>query len=79
MDNPMLAKSVQCRLCGTVESITMPVNSFMAWQSGELIQNAMPFLSIAQREMLVSQTCDDCWKEMFGDDEDDFQENWTSN
>tara|TARA_B100000287_G_scaffold197385_1_gene186497 strand:+ start:268 stop:498 length:231 start_codon:yes stop_codon:yes gene_type:complete len=70
MDNPMVSKSVECRLCGAVESIVMPVSSFLAWQGGEFIQDAMPFLSSSQREMLISQTCDDCWTNLFGEDEE---------
>jgi len=29
--------------------------------------------------MLISQTCDDCWTEMFGEPEDEFEENWVNN
>ena len=79
MDNPMTSKTVECRLCGSPQQIVAPVSSFMAWHSGEYVQNAFPLLSAGDREMLISQTCDKCWKDMFGDDEDDFQENWTNN
>ena len=33
--------------------------------SGELIQDALPYLSASEREMLISGTCDDCWQKMF--------------
>jgi hypothetical protein len=50
----------------------------MAWQSGEYIQDALPMLNAGEREMLISQTCNDCWADLFGEPEDDFQENWVN-
>jgi hypothetical protein len=37
------------------------------WKLGEMIQDAMPYLSSAERELLISRTCDDCWKELYPD------------
>jgi len=51
----------------------------MAWESGVLIQEALPMLNAGQREMLISGTCDDCWTEMFGEPEDEFEENFINN
>ena len=50
----------------------MPVAGLKAWEDGELIQDALPNLTADQRELLISGTCDDCWKTMFGtvDDEE---------
>jgi hypothetical protein len=35
-------------------------------------------LSSGQREMLMSQTCDSCWIEMFGEPEDGFDNSWNN-
>jgi len=79
MDNPMVTKTVTCRCCGVDQTLSAPVTAFMAWETGEYIQDALPMLSAGQREMLISGTCDDCWKEMFGEPEDEFEENWVNN
>lgn len=79
MDNPVTTKLAVCYRCGVGQTITAPVTAFMAWESGVLIQEALPMLNAGQREMLISQTCDDCWTEMFGESEDDFEENWVNN
>lgn len=43
-----------------------------AWKRGELIQNAFPMLSPADREFLMSGITPEEWDEMFSDE--DFQE-----
>ena len=78
MDNPITIKTVACQHCGTSETISAPVTAFMAWESGDFIQDALPMLTAGEREMLISQTCDSCWTEIFGDAEDEFQENWVN-
>ena len=62
--------AVPCRLCQEVTDLTVNVEGFVNWQAGELIQKALPELSADQRELLISGTCDKCWNEMFGSDEE---------
>jgi hypothetical protein len=38
------------------------------WEGGELIQNAMPYVSAGDRELMISGTCGPCFDEMFGDE-----------
>lgn len=59
--------NVECRMCGQLVPVEFDSEDFYRWQDGELIQNAMPYLNDAEREMLISQTCDDCWKNLFSD------------
>lgn len=61
---------VACRCCGGVYCLEVNTEGFACWQSGELIQNALPELSAEDRELLISKTCDTCWKDLFGDDEE---------
>tara|TARA_R100000008_G_scaffold46021_1_gene27091 strand:+ start:343 stop:582 length:240 start_codon:yes stop_codon:yes gene_type:complete len=79
MDNPIVSLTAACRLCRCEQKITAPVSGWLAWQNGELIQEALPMLSPSERELLISGTCDDCWTEMFGEPEDEFEENFINN
>tara|TARA_R110000772_G_scaffold214071_1_gene324641 strand:+ start:332 stop:571 length:240 start_codon:yes stop_codon:yes gene_type:complete len=79
MDNPIISKNVTCQHCGTTQTITVPIANFLAWENGEFAQDAMYMLTSGEREMLISQTCDDCWIEFFGEPENEFQENWANN
>lgn len=63
--------AVQCRMCHEVHFIDVPIDGFVAWQSGELIQDALPELSADQRELLISGTCGMCWDDMFGSSDED--------
>ncbi len=62
--------AVPCRLCDQETDLTVNVEGFLAWQNGELIQNALPELDADQRELLISGTCPTCWDEMFPSDEE---------
>ncbi len=62
--------AVPCRLCKEVTDLTVNIEGFVAWQGGKLIQDALPELSADQRELLISGTCDKCWNELFGSDEE---------
>jgi hypothetical protein len=42
-----------------------------SWKRGELIQNAMPNLTAAEREFIKTGVTDEEWKDMFGEVEED--------
>lgn len=55
-----------CLKCGKL--IIFRVNSidFVNWQNNNyLIQNAFPYLNKANREILISGICNDCFNNMF--------------
>ena len=79
MDKPITTVTAICRQCYREQQITAPVVNFVAWENGELIQNALPMLNADEREMLISQTCGGCWEEMFGEPEDEFDNSWEDN
>ena len=60
-----------CRLCGTTHTMTVCIDDYFDWQNGEHIQSTMPYLKPAERELLISQTCQDCWDKMFGQEEEE--------
>ena len=65
MNNTIILE-VACPVCGKVSEISVEVNDYIDWQNGKLTQNAFPYLSASEREMLISGVCEDCWNEMFG-------------
>lgn len=56
---------VQCNCCGDIHTLNFEKEDFIEWKNGKLIQNAMPYLSAEQRELLISKTCPICWDRMF--------------
>ena len=55
---------VTCRICGATHTMTVCIDDYFDWQNGEHIQRAMPYLTPGERELLKSQTCQDCWDKM---------------
>lgn len=37
----------------------------LKWRKGDLIQNALPYLTEDEREIMISGMCPICWKETF--------------
>ena len=58
--------TVVCHRCSDAHVMLVNNADVAEWQLGKYIQDAMPYLSADERELLISQTCDKCWKEMFG-------------
>ncbi len=44
---------------------------FEAWQNGALIQDAMPQLSVSDREFLINGVTDAEWRQTFGEEDED--------
>lgn len=50
-------------------------NGFRLWQyHGVLIQNALPFLTAGQREILMTGVSDECWDALFPDEGEELEE-----
>lgn len=60
-----------CMFCGHRNKVMVSQTAYNAWRAGETIQKAMPELTAAQREMLISGTCSKCWDDNMKDDDDD--------
>ena len=64
-----------CKYCGITYQILADRDDLDSWMNGEgYIQDVLAYLSPAERELLISGTCDNCWKSMFGDDDDDLDD-----
>ena len=79
MSRELVEKTIECEYCKKSYSFEVRENGFEAYENGEYIQDALPMLTAGEREMLISQTCDSCWAELFGENEDESQENWINN
>lgn len=53
---------VKCRICGTEYKIECYAKDYADWQKDKLIQDAFPYLSRDDRELLQTRTCGNCWE-----------------
>jgi len=60
-----------CPFCGRAHEVEVNEMDYLDWQDGELAQNAFPYLSADEREMLITGICPSCWTGMFGGEEDE--------
>jgi len=66
---------VTCKHCGVTYQILANRNDIDSWMDGNgYIQDVLGYLSAAERELLISGTCDNCWKNMFGSDDEENDE-----
>jgi hypothetical protein len=67
-DNSELnAFTVDCKYCGVQHVIILPEIDIYKWAvEGELIQNAFPYLCADVRELMISNTCGECWDKFYG-------------
>lgn len=64
-----LAVTTRCKFCRRDTVVLVDEAGYNAWRGGELIQHALPELSITQREQLISGTCQPCWDAIFAEPE----------
>ena len=59
---------ITCPFCGADHAVEVNLAGFEAWQNGELIQRALPELSLAEREQLASGLCPNCQAKVSGEE-----------
>jgi len=59
----------QCPFCGHAHEVEVNEADYLDWQDGVLAQDAFPYLSADEREMLISGIDSECWEKMFGGEE----------
>ena len=70
---PLVANKLwaTCNLCKGQTEMMVNINDYAAWEDdrgkpeGLLIQDAMPYLTADEREVLISGTCGECFDNMF--------------
>lgn len=68
----MFVINTTCPFCGKTTPVQIRrVADYNAWQNGALAQDAFPYLSADEREMLISGICPKCWERTFDEEEDE--------
>ena len=65
----------QCIKCTRTETVLVKKTDLIAWKQGEYIQNAMPYLTVDERELLISGICGECFDNMFPDEDEENYDN----
>lgn len=60
---------VICRECSKRYEFEISREDYYDWKAGKYVQDAFPYLTDDQRELLVSQTCGPCFDEMFPEED----------
>lgn len=60
-----------CPFCGSVSSVSVEKGDYLNWQAGMMAQDAFPYLSAEEREMLISGICPSCWNDTFNSEEEE--------
>lgn len=55
-----------CPFCGHAHGVFVNELDYWDWQDGALAQDAFPYLSADDRELLISGICPTCWEKTFG-------------
>lgn len=64
-----------CPFCGTENEIKVNMVDYWEWvNEGKLVQNAFPYLSADEREMLISGICPKCWESTFSSSDEEEEE-----
>lgn len=60
---------VQCKMCGKDHELKVYEEDYREYTSSNRrhIQEIFPYLTPAERELLISFTCEECWHKMFDD------------
>jgi len=57
-----------CNKCKDQVEMAVNVDDYTSWENGALIQDAMPYLSAGEREVLISGVCGPCFDNLFGEE-----------
>lgn len=67
----------ECPICHHANKVMVNEEDYLAWAfDGELAQNAFPYLTTDEREMLMSGICPKCWAQTFGDEDKEDPKDW---
>ena len=59
-----------CPFCGEYHEVMVSEADYAAWQGGELAQDAFPYLTADEREILISGICPKCWADTCGGEDE---------
>ena len=58
-------------IMGDAHHIDVKMIDLAAYEDGALIQDAFPYLTLGQRELMLTGLTEDMWNEMFPNDEEE--------
>jgi len=62
---------IKCVKCGTIHALGVKTYDWVEYKNGDvLIQNAFPYLNAGERELILTGICDNCFNQMFKDDDE---------
>jgi hypothetical protein len=56
-----------CKQCGQVQDLPVTEGHILRWKTGSLAQRVFHFLSVDQRELIISGICGPCFDNLFMD------------
>lgn len=56
----VVSVELSCRFCGRVFIIHIDVNDLEKYKNGANVQDAFPYLTADERELIISNTCGKC-------------------
>ena len=62
---------VHCVQCGQLCEVAAYKSDIVEWQNGKYAEDAFPYLTADERELLISRTCPDCWDRMFPEESEE--------
>ena len=62
--------TTKCPICKETSEVEVSVEGLAQYKAGALIQDALPELSVDDREKLITGI-DDCWDSLFPDEEEE--------
>jgi len=57
---------ISCNICGIVYHLFVHSDDIERYGQGDLVQDAFPYLSANERELIISHTCGSCFDKIFG-------------
>ena len=66
----LMKSTVRCIVCDDTFDIMVDPNDLNRWAEGELIQDALEYITEDESELLLSGTCGSCWETLFPDTEE---------
>lgn len=57
----MLRLLLECRLCRRTFTVECNGEDYQAWLDGALAQDVLGYLTADERELLISETCGECF------------------
>lgn len=61
---------IECKLCHKLVTVVVKRHDYFDWKEGKLAQDAFPYLSEGEREVIMSMICEPCFDEMFEEEDD---------